>query len=198
MDKEHKPKRFSLLSPKDRDLTMFTITNLDLIKKENDNMVYMSLKLKRKIVMELLTTFLPTILLLTITYTTIFFNKDLFGDSLAVNLTIMLVMTTIFTTKIAELPPTSDMKMLDIWLIFCLIVPFAFVIIQTAIENHRDTHPGILDKRPVSAWTVPHEDGQEVLFYLGTIFYEHRIVVLFGNLSGKQRQKKSVLPYLFS
>ena len=116
MDSEHRPRGFSLLSPNDRDLTMFTITNLDLIRKENDNMVYMSLKLKRKIVMEILTTFLPTILLLLITFTTTFFNKDLFGDALGVNLTIMLVMTTIFTSKIEELPPTSDTKMIDLWL----------------------------------------------------------------------------------
>ena len=70
----------------------------------------------------------------TIIFTTIFFDKDLFGDAIAVNLTIMLVMTTIFTSKIEELPPTSDMKMIDIWLIFCLVVPFTEVILRTAIE----------------------------------------------------------------
>ena len=46
----------------------------------------------------------------------------------------MLVMTTIFTSKIEELPPTSDMKMIDIWLIFCLVVPFLEVILRTSIE----------------------------------------------------------------
>merc|ERR1712055_918106 len=91
-------------------------------------------KLKRKVATELLTTYLPTILLLLITFTTIFFDKELFGDVIAVNLTIMLVMTTIFTSKIEELPPTSDMKFIDIWLIFCLIVPFLEVILRTAIE----------------------------------------------------------------
>ena len=44
------------------------------------------------------------------------------------------VNTTIFTSKIQELPPTSDTKMIDIWLIFCLLVPFAFALVQTAIE----------------------------------------------------------------
>ena len=43
-------------------------------------------------------------------------------------------MTTIFTSKIEELPPTSDMKMIDIWLIFCLVVPFLEVVLRTAIE----------------------------------------------------------------
>ena len=134
MNKDKIQRKFSQLSFEDRDLTMFTVINLTLTKKEIGNMVYMALKLKRKIATELLTTYLPTILLLLITFTTIFFDKDLFGDAIAVNLTIMLVMTTIFTSKIEELPPTSDMKMIDIWLIFCLVVPFLEVILRTAIE----------------------------------------------------------------
>ena len=125
---------FSQLTLEDRDLTMFTVTNLALTKNETVNMVYMTLELKRKVVTELLTTYLPTILLLLITFTTIFFDKDLFGDHIAVNLTIMLVMTTIFTSKIEELPPTSDMKMIDIWLIISLLVPFFEVVLRTAIE----------------------------------------------------------------
>ena len=134
-NKLSKSKRFWELSDDDRDLTMFTITNLTLAREENENMVYMAIKLKRKVVTELVTTYLPTILLLLITFTTIFFDKDLFGDAIAVNLTIMLVMTTIFTSKIEELPPTSDMKMIDIWLICCLVIPFLEVILRTTIEG---------------------------------------------------------------
>ena len=134
MNKGKKLTSFARLKAEDRDLTMFTITNLVLREEPNGNMVYMALKLKRKVATELLTTYLPTILLLLITFVTIFFDKDLFGDAIAVNLTIMLVMTTIFTSKIEELPPTSDLKMLDYWLIFCLVVPFLEVILRTAIE----------------------------------------------------------------
>ena len=134
MTKSSKPEDFLSLSASDKDLTMFTITNLTLSKEESTNMVSMALKLKRKVTTELLTTYLPTILLLVISFVTISFNDGLFGDSLAVNLTIMLVMTTIFTSKIEELPPTSDMKMIDIWLICCLVIPFLEVILRTAIE----------------------------------------------------------------
>ena len=133
-NKLSEPKTFRDLKNEDKDLTLFTISDLTLAKEGNKNMVFMAIKLKRKIATELLTTYFPTILLLLITYTTIFFDKDLFGDAIAVNLTIMLVMTTIFTSKIEELPPTSDMKMIDIWLIFCLVVPFLEVILRTAIE----------------------------------------------------------------
>ena len=132
MDKKRVPREFASLLPEDTDLTMFTIQNLTLVKSEQ--LVIMAIVLKRKVATELLTTYLPTILLLLITFVTIFFDKDLFADAIAVNLTIMLVMTTIFTSKIEELPPTSDMKMIDIWLIFCLVVPFLEVILRTAIE----------------------------------------------------------------
>ena len=49
MDKDKIQREFSQLSLEDRDLTMFTVTNLTLAKKEIGNMVYMALKLKRKI-----------------------------------------------------------------------------------------------------------------------------------------------------
>ena len=58
-------------------------------------------------------------------------------QDVSVNLTIMLVMTTIFPSKIEALPPTSDTKMIDAWLIFSLLIPFAAVVIQTAIECYR-------------------------------------------------------------
>ena len=134
VNKKKSQMNFAQLMPEDLDLTMFTITNLTLTQEKNANLVCMALKLKRKVATELLTTYLPTILLLLITFVTIFFDKDLFGDAIAVNLTIMLVMTTIFTSKIEELPPTSDMKMIDIWLICCLVIPFLEVILRTTIE----------------------------------------------------------------
>ena len=132
MNKKSVPKNFLDLLPEETDLTMFTIQNLTLVK--NDQLVFMGIVLKRKVATELLTTYLPTILLLLISFTTIFFDRELFGDATQVNLTIMLVMTTIFTSKIMELPPTSDMKMIDIWLIFSLVVPFLEVVLRTAIE----------------------------------------------------------------
>ena len=136
MDKKRVPREFAGLLPEDTDLTMFTIQNLTLVKSEQ--LVMMAIVLKRKVATELLTTYLPTILLLLITFVTIFFDKDLFADAIAVNLTIMLVMTTIFISKMEGLPPTSDIKMIDIWLVLCQMVPFAEVVLLTAMEYHRE------------------------------------------------------------
>ena len=87
-DKNTEAKRFSDLLSEDKDLTMFTIQNLNLVVKKQ--LVMMVIVLKRKVATELLTTYLPTILLLLITFVTIFFDKDLFGDAIAVNLFFLL------------------------------------------------------------------------------------------------------------
>ena len=136
MNKDNEAKDFKKLGFDDKDLVMFTITDLKLERSKDQ--VHMVISLKRKIQTEILTTYLPTLLLLAISYATIYFKPVYFEASLTVNLTIMLVMTTIFTSKISELPPTSDTKMIDIWLIFCLLVPFSFALIQTAIQWYRD------------------------------------------------------------
>ena len=36
-----------------------------------------------------------------------------------------------------SLPPTSDIKMIDIWLVLCQMVPFVEVILLTAMEFQR-------------------------------------------------------------
>ena len=71
-NKLSKPQSFWDLEGEDKDLTMFTITDLTLTEENDANMVFMALKLKRKVVTELVTTYLPTILLLLITFVTIF------------------------------------------------------------------------------------------------------------------------------
>merc|ERR1711952_215573 len=86
---------------------------------------------------EMMTTYFPTLLLAAITFATTFFKPIFFEAALSVNLTTMLVMTTIFISKMEGLPPTSDIKMIDIWLVLCQMVPFAEVVLLTAMEYNR-------------------------------------------------------------
>ena len=98
----------------------------------------MVVTMKRKITSELMTTYFPSLLLTAITFATTFFKPFFFEAALSVNLTTMLVMTTIFISKMEGLPPTSDIKMIDIWLVLCQMVPFAEVMLLTAMEYNRE------------------------------------------------------------
>ena len=100
--------------------------------------IKMVIVMKRKITSEMMTTYFPSLLLTAITFATTFFKPFFFEAALSVNLTTMLVMTTIFISKMEGLPPTSATKMIDYWLILCQLVPFVQVVLLTAMEFLRE------------------------------------------------------------
>ena len=119
------------------DMHMFEINFWNLDYKNKHDGLRVLIVMKRKFVSEIMTTYFPSFLLLAITFATTFFKPFFFEAALSVNLTTMLVMTTIFISKMESLPPTSDIKMIDCWLVFCQMIPFAEVVLLTAIEYQR-------------------------------------------------------------
>ena len=148
----------------DTDMNLFDVVNWSLDYTDNTTeTVEMELILKRKIKSELLTTFLPTILLTMITFATSFFKPFFFEAALSVNLTTMLVMTTIFISKMESLPPSSDTKMIDIWLIICQLVPFSEVVLLTAVEYLRADEDAVADNEVV----CPFLKIVDILYFSG-------------------------------
>ena len=121
-----------------KDMTLFVIQRWELSSNDEKGGVKMIIVLKRKIMNEMMTTYLPAVLLMLITYATTFFKPYFFEAALSVNLTTMLVMTTIFKTVMQMLPATAYVKMIDIFLIFGQLYPFAEVVLLTIMEYHRE------------------------------------------------------------
>ena len=112
------PESFNMTQTED--MTLFTISSISAQKATLPKTgIQMKIRMKRKIMSEMMTTYFPSLLLLLITYATTFFKPFFFEAALTVNLTNMLVMTTIFISVMEKLPHTSYPKMIDIWLIFC-------------------------------------------------------------------------------
>ena len=101
----------------------------------------MEIVFKRRLTNELLTTYLPSFLLLLMTYATTFFKDYYFEAAVTVNLSILLVTTTLFirsnkmiilhvfyfaafNSVMGKLPATSYVRLVDIWLIFTQLMPF--------------------------------------------------------------------------
>ena len=93
--------------------------------------------MKRRINNAILTIYLPTILILFIVYTTNFFKDFFFEAVVTVNLTSLLVLTTLFISVSQSLPPTAYVKMIDVWLIFAQMVPFVEVLLHSWMDLHR-------------------------------------------------------------
>ena len=137
------PEQLIMSQPVDMPIFQITDWSLDYSNfAKTKKGLRMVVVMNRKLTSEMMTTYFPTVLLTAITFATTFFKPFFFEAALSVNLTTMLVMTTIFISKMEGLPPTSDIKMIDIWLVLCQIVPFAEVILLTAKEYHRDDNSG--------------------------------------------------------
>ena len=145
------------------DMNLFQIIGYDLVASRSKKELRMTIVMRRKIMSEMMTTYFPSLLLMMITFATTFFKPFFFEAALSVNLTTMLVMTTIFISKMESLPPTSDIKMIDIWLVLCQMVPFAEVVLLTAMEYNRvdsrdGSEKGIIVAPPLEMEETNKED----------------------------------------
>ena len=141
----------------------------------------MQIVFKRRLTNELLTSYLPTMILIVIGYCTTFFKPFFFEAALTVNLTTMLVMTTIFISVMEKLPPTSYVRMIDIWLIFCIFIPFLEVCILTIKEYFRDDNLEInhhgrrrqLKQTMISKNIEMRRNIAEISIKIGKLFFDY-------------------------
>ena len=96
----------------------------------NGSRLHVDIKLKRIISYHLTNTYLPTITLLIIAEVTLQFNESKTELSAGLSLTIMLVMYTMYQSVSQALVQTAYMKMIDYWLLFCLLMPFVIFMIE--------------------------------------------------------------------
>merc|ERR1719495_1697946 len=118
-------------------LAQYFITGWKLEFKDSENEdlgLHLKTIFKRRINNAALTIYLPTVLILTIVYSTNFFKDFFFEAVVTVNLTALLVLVTLFISVSQSLPQTAYVKMVDIWLIFAQVVPFVEVLLHTRID----------------------------------------------------------------
>ena len=105
--------------------------------EKNVNGVRVTIVFGRKILNQVLTIYLPTCLIIAIVYSTNFFKDFFFEAVVTVNLTGMLVLTTMYLSVAGSLPQTSYVKMIEIWLLFTLMVPFVEVLLHVYMDSLR-------------------------------------------------------------
>ena len=136
------PEQLIMSQPVDMPIFQITDWSLDYSNfAKTKKGLRMVVVMKRKLTSEMMTTYFPTVLLTAITFATTFFKPVYVEAALTVNLTNMLVMTTIFISVMERLPTTSYLKMIDHWLIFCQLIPFTEVITLFICLNYvKKTH----------------------------------------------------------
>ena len=88
-----------------------------------------------KIVLSIiLTKFAPTVILNIVGHSSNYFKEFFFEAVISLNVTVMLVLTTMFISVSNNLPQTAYIKMIDIWLLFNLIKPFNDILVTTYMD----------------------------------------------------------------
>jgi hypothetical protein len=101
----------------------------------NGTAIIMDMDLKRIIYYHLATTYLPTFCLIIIAEMTLVIDKSHFEATIMVTLTAMLVMYTLYQSVANTLPQTAYLKMIDIWLLAGLILPFFVFMVLIAVDT---------------------------------------------------------------
>lgn len=70
-------------------------------------------------------------------------------------LTSLLVLATLFTQVSASLPKTSYFKMVDIWLLFCIVLIFFIILFHTVIDLHVDYAVYSGQGPSLGTWALP-------------------------------------------
>ena len=111
--------------------TQFDVLSSSMESGRNASYIYVNIIFRRKIMFHMANTFLPTISLLVIVEFTLFFDHSNEGMAVTLSLTVMLVMYTLYQSISQTIPKTAYMKLVDFWLIFCLLVPFVIFIVES-------------------------------------------------------------------
>ncbi len=99
-----------------------------------------------RLAQQMLNTYLPTTCLLWTIYLTHYFKLDHYDTRIMVALTGMLVIASLFVSTSSSLPLTSYMKKVDVWMIFCFLLPFAEVIMHTMVEYYQEDDDDEVEK----------------------------------------------------
>ena len=98
------------------------------------NEIYVYIKLRRELSHHIFNTYIPTFCLAMIAGFTLFIDESHFEATIMVALTSMLVIYTLHQSILTNLPHTSYMKMVDVWLFGGLIIPFVIISILVILD----------------------------------------------------------------
>jgi len=121
------------------EMMQYNVVSWDI--KEVDEGLEVKVTLQRRFNHHLATTFIPTFFLMIVCQSTLYFNAEHFKTTSGVAVTTMLVMYTLYQAVSHKLPPTSYIKMIDVWLIFGLILPFCVFFLLVLIDHLPKSRP---------------------------------------------------------
>ncbi|XP_069982915.1 serotonin-gated chloride channel mod-1-like [Penaeus vannamei] len=78
--------------------------------------------------------YLPSFLLVVISYSTFYFRLEDFNERIMVSITAMLVLVALFSQTSSTILKTTYLKLIDVWYMVCIVVDFVMVMMLALID----------------------------------------------------------------
>ncbi|XP_045118515.1 uncharacterized protein LOC123508708 isoform X1 [Portunus trituberculatus] len=170
-----------------RNLALYTVKNVKFRPQEGPNKLSLKLELHRRQGVVLLSTFVPSVLILAVSWSTLFVKMEILNVRAIMSLTSLLVLYTLFANFSSTMPNTAAIKLIDVWfffiifLLFCNIMMHIFV---TYAANRMAPKPapekGMLKVSPFQAFSEKQVEfsSQKVKFSAQKVMSTYRLFVL--------------------
>ncbi|XP_042873743.1 gamma-aminobutyric acid receptor subunit delta-like [Penaeus japonicus] len=123
-----------------RDLATYDVERVRFSSSSNEYQLIVEFALRRRQGVVLLSTFLPSALLLAVSWATLFVKLEALNVRAVMALTTLLVLYTLFANMSSSLPPAASIKLIDIWFFFIIFLLFANIMIHIFIDHDSLTH----------------------------------------------------------
>ena len=127
-------------------IAQYTIKDISIRNQSFEGIgsgIQISITLGRDFMSIFSVTYLPTILMNIINQSTNYLDNSQFLEAIiTVNITCMMVLSALYISVSNSLPTTSNIKYIDIWLLFSLIFPFVIILLNILLYQgkHRKIH----------------------------------------------------------
>ncbi|XP_063840385.1 uncharacterized protein LOC135089091 isoform X1 [Scylla paramamosain] len=134
-------------------LAMYTVKHVDRVDA-TENSLRVEFELHRRQGVIMLSTFLPSGLLLLVSWATLFVQVTALNVRAIMSLTTLLVLYTLFANMSRSLPATASIKLIDVWFFFIIFLLFTNIVVHICV---RPTTPPSTEVK-VFASTQPQPD----------------------------------------
>ena len=128
----------------------YRVLDVRFMESSSTNTIGVEVELGRDFTSIFTTTYLPTILMNIINQVTNYLDNTKYLETIiTVNITSLMVLSALYISVSNSLPATSDIKFVDIWLLFSLVFPFCIVLLNILIYILSQGRKGVTQVKPV-------------------------------------------------
>ncbi|XP_045118960.1 uncharacterized protein LOC123508957 isoform X2 [Portunus trituberculatus] len=118
-----------------KDLALYTVVNAEVSPHSTAHLIMFQVDLQRRPGAVVLSTFLPSLLVLVVSWATLFVRQEAINARAIMSLTSLLVLFTLFTNFSNTLPKTAEVKLIDLWFFSIIAILFVNILVHITIPD---------------------------------------------------------------